>query len=488
VQLRGIGHRFGAVRALAGAELEVEPGELHALVGENGAGKSTLMRVLAGLVAPDAGRVLVHGRDVTGWSAAAALRAGVGFVHQHFTLVPTLTVAENLVLGREPRRGMRLDRAEARRRVQAVASRLGFTLDPDARVGALGVGEAQRVEIARALAGGARLLILDEPTAVLTPPEVRDLWRMLRRLQDEGTTVILITHKLDEVMELARRVTVLRAGQTVARLETATASPVDIARAMVGRDLAPPAAPEPVVPGDVLLQVQDLAAGRLSGVSLALRGGEILGIAGVEGNGQTELAEVIAGLQRPRSGTVRLCGMDLTSAGVAARRGAGLAHVPEDRQQRGLLLEASLADNLELGARGPFFRDRAWLDARARELLARHDVRPGDPALPARALSGGNQQKLVVARETSRPFRVLLAAQPTRGVDVGAQERIHAVLRSARAEGKAVLLVSADLAEIRALSDRVMVLYRGRVAAEVPRALASEDTLGPLMTGAREVA
>ncbi len=527
IQLSRIDKRFGAVPANRDADLTVAAGEIHALVGENGAGKSTLMRILAGVTAPDAGTVAVEGRDVTGWSAAEAIAAGVGMVHQHFMLVPPLTVAENVVLGREPRRGMMFARDTASREVAALCERTGLRVPVDATVASLSVGEAQRVEILKVLYRGARILVLDEPTAVLSPPEVDELWTVLRGLRDEGGTVVLITHKLDEVMAISDRITVMRAGRTVDRLETATTTPAAIARAMVGRDVA--------LAGDVALALgamggadggwdagmaahSDAVAGEertgsadpaslppalilrdvtiatprnpraLDAFSLDLRPGEIVGIAGVEGNGQTELVEAIAGLVPLARGSIHLGEVDVSRLPVRSRTEAGLSHIPEDRQHRGLILDYSIADNLILGEHRRFTGrggalDRARILAHARERIAEFDIRPANPLVPARTLSGGNQQKIVIAREMGRDFTVLLASQPTRGVDVGAIEFIHAQLRAARAAGRAVLLVSADLTEVLALADRVGVLYSGRLACLLDRADASAEILGPYMTG-----
>jgi ABC-type uncharacterized transport system ATPase subunit len=498
VEMEGVEKSFGATRANQGASIHVAAGEIHALVGENGAGKSTLMRILGGLYAPDAGTVRVGGRDVTGWTTQEAIAAGVGIVHQHFMLVPTLTVAENVVLGREPKRGLRLDLRRAVEEVRALSARSGLAVDPERRVSDLSVGEAQRVEILKTLYRGARVLVLDEPTAVLSPLEVDELWTVLRRMRDGGETVILITHKLDEVMEISDHVTVMRHGRTVQRMGTAGTSPQEIARAMVGRDV--------VLPADVrnvggagasdarALEIRGLTCRDARGVrvlddvSLHVAPGEILGIAGVEGNGQTELVEAVAGLRRTEGGAILLDGRDLAGMGVRARADAGLSHVPEDRHRRGLVLDYSIADNLILGQQHHFTRrgvlDSARIGANAREKVAAFDIRPPVPSLPARALSGGNQQKIVVAREMGRDFRVLLAAQPTRGVDVGAIEFIHGQLRAARDAGRAVLLVSADLHEVLALADRVAVMYGGRIAAVLPRAEATEEVLGRYMTGA----
>ena len=531
IVMRNIDKSFGAVRANRGATLEVAAGEIHALVGENGAGKSTLMRILAGSFPPDDGTVEVAGRDATGWSTTEASDAGGGMVHQHFMRVPRLSVAENVVLGRELTRGVLLDSAGAEREVRALSERTGLRVDAGAKLSELSVGEAQRVEILKVLFRGARILVLDEPTAVLSPLEVDELWTVLRGLKAEGGTIVVITHKLDEVMDISDAVTVMRDGRTVERLRTAETDPRSIARAMVGRDVAlvgsalgavedgadsraeargapptgniAPDAGEPIAtfspmaaPPRPALEVRDLsvrtgAGGRaVSGINFAIAPGEILGIAGVEGNGQTELIEAIAGLRSLAGGQIILGGRDLTPIGVRGSGDAGLSHIPEDRHERGLVLDYSVADNLILGMQHRFARgaiatlDKARVASNADEKIRLFDIRPADPALPARALSGGNQQKIVIAREMGRDFQVLLAAQPTRGVDVGAIEFIHSQLRAARDAGKAVLLVSADLPEVLALSDRVAVMYEGRLVVTLPRHEASAETLGPYMTGA----
>jgi general nucleoside transport system ATP-binding protein len=505
IRLRDIVKSFGPVQANRGAELEVARGEIHALVGENGAGKSTLMRVLAGMYAPNRGTMEVDGRDVTGWTTADAIAAGVGMVHQHFMLVPTLTVAENVVLGSELTRGPVLDRAAAEQAVRDLSQRTGLVVPPNALVRELSVGQAQRVEILKTLYRGAKILILDEPTAVLSPPEVQELWTVLRALRAQGDTIVLITHKLDEVIDVSETITVMRAGRTVARMKTEGTTPQAIARAMVGRDVALAldaeytgvSAAQELGAVPAMLEVRDLSVSRESGhqivkhVGFSIAPGEILGVAGVEGNGQTELIEAIAGL-RPATGAITLAGLDLMPLDVRRRGDAGLSHIPEDRHERALVLDYSVAENLILGQQHRFTRGAA-LDAsrilqHARSLISHYDIRPPDPSLPARTLSGGNQQKIVVAREMARDFKVLLAAQPTRGVDVGAIEFIHARLREARDQGKAVLLVSADLAEVLALSDRVAVMYGGRIVALLPRSDASPETLGPYMTGAERAA
>jgi len=504
IRMDGIDKSFGAIRANRGASLEVLPGEIHALVGENGAGKSTLMRILGGLMKPDSGRVEVNGRDVTGWSTNDAIAAGIGVVHQHFMLVPTLSVAENLVLGCEPKtRGIVLDYKRAADDVRKLSTDTGLVIAPERLVSDLSVGEAQRVEILKVLFRGAKILVLDEPTAVLSPPEVRELWAVLRRLRDNGDTIVLITHRLDEVVEISNTITVMRAGQTVARVKTSETTPAEIARLMVGREVSlsagkrvqpsdRPATPQP----DQGIEVRNLTVVGsrgirvIDGVSFSVKPGEILGIAGVEGNGQTELIEALAGLRSVFSGEILIDGVDITRRSVAERHDAGLSHIPEDRHRRGLILEYTVANNLILGVQKLFSKrriiDRARVMENAMHEINSFDIRPPDPLLAARALSGGNQQKIVVAREMGRKFSVLLASQPTRGVDVGAIEFIHQELLDARAQGKAILLVSAELNEVLALSDRIAVMYRGKFAVVMPSADASEDVLGEYMIGTKK--
>ena len=513
IQMQGIDKSFGPVRANRGASLEVISGEIHALVGENGAGKSTLMRILGGLIKPDAGRLEVNGRDVTGWSTNDAIAAGIGVVHQHFMLVPTLTVAENIVLGQEPVKNGMFDYDRAVTDVRALSKETGLAVSADRKVSELSVGEAQRVEILKTLFRGAKILVLDEPTAVLSPPEVKELWTVLRRLRDSGGTIVLITHRLDEVMDLSDTITVMRAGETIERLKTSETSPGEIARAMVGREvalmsrdaealgvtaefLASGLGPPPSGDYSAALEVSDLVVKGsqhtrvVDGITFAILPGEILGIAGVEGNGQTELIEAIAGLRKSESGVVRVAGHVITDKDVSERRAAGLAHIPEDRHRRGLILDYSVADNLLLGLQDEFaprgVLDTDRIDDNATKQIESFDIRPPSAELPARSLSGGNQQKVVIAREMGHDFTVLLASQPTRGVDVGAIEFIHERLRAARAANKAILLVSAELNEVLALADRVAVMYRGKFAVVMPAAEATEETLGEYMIGTRK--
>jgi len=516
--MAGIDKSFGPVQANRGASLEVLPGEIHALVGENGAGKSTLMKILGGLMRPDAGKMEVNGRDVTGWSTPDAIKAGIGIVHQHFMLVPTLTVAENIVLGMEPTHNGMLDSARANAEVEKLSRETGLAIDPRRKLSELSVGEQQRVEILKVLFRGARILILDEPTAVLSPPEVKDLWGVLRKLRDSGGTIVLITHRLDEVMDLSDVITVMRAGQTVSKLLTRETSTSAIAREMVGREVvlsardtmnlgaaqgtagaSPASGTRPAAGGTAAsasgldvrnLTVRDPLRGRVvDGVTFTVSPGEILGIAGVEGNGQTELIEAIAGLRKIDGGSISIDGREVTRMDVAQRRDAGLTHIPEDRHRRGLVLDYSIADNLVLGVQARFtskglLEDKKILGYADQQVKA-FDIRPPLPAAYARGLSGGNQQKVVLAREMGHGFTVLLASQPTRGVDVGAIEFIHAQLLAARDAGKAILLVSAELNEVMALSDRIAVMYRGQFATVVAAATATQDQLGEYMIGAK---
>jgi ABC-type uncharacterized transport system ATPase subunit len=494
LELRGITKRFGSLVANQAIDFELGRGEIHALLGENGAGKSTLMNVLYGLHQPDEGEILLGGEKVEIHSPRQAMNLGIGMVHQHFMLVPVMTVAENLVLGAEPRNGPLLDYGAAARRTRELSERFGLAVDPDARVENLGVGAQQRVEILRALFGGAKVLVLDEPTAVLTAQESQDLFRVLRTLKEDGTSIVFISHKLNEVLDVSDRVTVLRRGEKVDTVDTQGSTERSLARLMVGRDvLLRVDKPEHKL-GDTLLEVRDVAAvddrelPAVRGVSFDVRAGEIVGIAGVDANGQSELIEVLTGLRRPQAGTVRVAGQDVTGASPREIQLAGLGHIAEDRHRRGLVLEFSLAENLFLreyrkpGASRFGLMSPKRMAARARGLLEDYDVRGGDSDTRAASLSGGNQQKCVIARELSADPQVLVAAQPTRGLDVGAIEFVHRRLVEERDEGRAILLVSLELEEIRSLSDRVLVIYEGEIVAELPPS-ASEEDFGVAMTG-----
>ena len=493
LELRGITKRFGSLVANKAVDFELRPGEIHALLGENGAGKSTLMNVLYGLHQPDEGEILLGGERVEIHSPRQAMNLGIGMVHQHFMLVPVMSVAENLVLGAEPRNGPLLDYKAAARRTRELSERFGLAVDPDARVENLGVGAQQRVEILRALFGGAKVLVLDEPTAVLTAQESQDLFRVLRALQEDGTSVVFISHKLNEVLDVSDRVTVLRRGEKIDTVQTEGSTERSLARLMVGRDVLLRVDKPEHKPGDTLLEVRDVSAiddrelPAVRGVSLEVRAGEIVGIAGVDANGQSELIEVLTGLRKPTTGTVRVAGRDVTGATPREIQEAGLGHIAEDRHRRGLVLEFNLAENVFLReyrrSKGRF----GWLSPkrmaeRAGGLLRDYDVRGGGSETPASSLSGGNQQKVVIARELSANPQVLIAAQPTRGLDVGAIEFVHRRLVEERDEGRAILLVSLELEEIRSLSDRVLVIYEGAIVAELPPS-ASEEDFGVAMTG-----
>jgi simple sugar transport system ATP-binding protein len=497
LELRGITKRFPGVVANDQIDFDLRPGEVHALLGENGAGKSTLMNVLYGLYRPDEGEIRIGGQPVTMHSPKDAIERGIGMVHQHFMLIPVMTVAENIVLGTEPRRdGVLLDLSAAERRVRELSEQYGLSVDPRARVEDISVGRQQRVEILKALYRGADILILDEPTAVLTPQEAAELFSVLKSLTEQGLSIIFISHKLNEVLTISDRITVLRRGQKVETLATTGATEESLARLMVGREVLLRVDKPPPDTGETLLEIEDLSVvddrglEAVRGVSLNVRAGEIVGIAGVDGNGQTELIDAITGLRRPASGAITVGGRDMTKANARKVLDEGMGHIPEDRQVRGLVLEFTLAENLALeDYRSPPDSRLGWLFprrllARARRLLREFDVRGGGPNARASALSGGNQQKVVIAREVGRDPRVLVAAQPTRGLDVGAIEYVHKRLITVRDEHKAVLLVSLELDEILSLSDRILVLYEGRVVGEYGPD-ASEEELGVAMTGGR---
>jgi len=495
LELRQITKRFPGVLANDRIDFDLRAGEVHALLGENGAGKSTLMNVLYGLYHPDAGEILVNGEQITIDSPRAAIEHGIGMVHQHFMLIPVMTVAENIVLATEPvHNGIFLDEGAADRRVRELSESFGLAVDPDAKVQNITVGQQQRVEILKALYRGAEILILDEPTAVLTPQEADDLFEIIGSLTAQGKSIIFISHKLHEVLTIADRITTLRRGKLIDTVPREGATEDSLARMMVGRDVLLRVEKAKASPGEPLLEVDDLhvfddrGLEAVKGVSLTVRAGEIVGLAGVDANGQSELIDALTGLRRAASGTITVGSKTFHHPNARTMLDAGVGHIPEDRQRRGLILDFSLAENIALHD----FRDApdskwGWLYpgrliSRARRLLKEFDVRGGGPTTRAGALSGGNQQKVVIAREVSRDPRVLVAAQPTRGLDVGAIEFVHRRLVAERDRGRGILLVSLELDEILSLSDRILVIYEGRIVGEHGPDV-SEQQLGIEMTG-----
>jgi general nucleoside transport system ATP-binding protein len=496
LELRGITKRFGPVVANDRIDFDLRQGEVHALLGENGAGKSTLMSILYGLYSPDEGEIRVNGEPVEVTSPSRAIDLGIGMVHQHFMLVPVMTVTENIVLGEEPRRGVLLDVREGARKVKELSDRYGLAVDPDAVIEQVSVGMQQRVEILKTLYRDARILILDEPTAVLTAQETQELFEVLRALKKDGVSIVFISHKLNEVLEISDRVTVLRRGEKIDTVPTEDATEESLARLMVGRDVLLRVEKESAKLGEPMLEVEDLRVRdqrgleAVKGVSMTVRGGEVVAIAGVDGNGQLELVQAIAGVVTPESGRVSIAGQDVTGEGVRETTEAGVAHIPEDRQLCGLVLDFTLAENLALREyRQPPISKHGMLSIggmkdRARELLDEYDVRGGDPDTLASSLSGGNQQKVAVAREVASNPNLLIAHQPTRGLDVGAIEFVHRRLLQERDQGRGILLVSLEFEEIRALADRILVIYEGELVAEFPPDV-SEEELGVAMTGGR---
>ncbi|WP_426571677.1 ABC transporter ATP-binding protein [Aquihabitans sp. McL0605] len=499
VELAGIVKRFPGVVANRDVNLRVTAGTIHAIVGENGAGKSTLMKILYGMQAPDEGTISRNGEVVHFRNPNDAIDAGIGMVHQHFMLADNLTVIENIVLGYEPRRSFPLnflvDHGAARTQIRELGQRYGISVDPDALVETLGVGQRQRVEILKVLYRGATTLILDEPTAVLVPQEVDELFANLRELKREGITILFISHKLDEVLAAADDITVIRAGTTVATRKPADVTAKQLAELMVGSELPTPETRESTVTDQVELEVRGLTIERPNGrpilddVSFAIRRGEIVGVAGIEGNGQTELIAAILGMDATTSGAVVLGDTDITTWSTRERRDAGIGYVPEDRHRHALLLDAPLWENEILGhqtrapnVKGPWI-DREGARRRTTEIVERFDVRTPNIEVSAEALSGGNQQKLIIGRELMAEPVVMIAAHPTRGVDVGAQASIWDQLKDARKAGLAMLLVSADLEELIGLSDTLLVIFEGRIVATLDPATATPTALGEYMTG-----
>jgi simple sugar transport system ATP-binding protein len=496
LEARNVTKRFpGGIVANDNISLKVQGGEVLALLGENGAGKTTLMNMLYGLYRQDAGEVLVRGKPVTIRTPGESIQHGIGMVHQHFMLVPVLTVAENIILGAETTRGPFLNLEAARQRIRDLSRYYGLDVDPNACVSELSVGQQQRVEIMKALYRKADILILDEPTAVLTPQETADLFTIIRTLTASGTAIIFITHKLKEVLAIATRIVVLRRGRVVGETTPQEASERSLAEMMVGRSVVLAVEKAPAAPGPLVLQLEavcvcdDRKQPAVDHATLELHAGEILGIAGVQGNGQNELVEALTGLRSVASGRIVIGGHDYTNARPRRITEAGCSHVPADRQREGLVLSYPITDNMVLNtyyippfARGLLLRRRA-ISAQAARLMKTYDVRAPNPFVPVRTLSGGNKQKVVIARELSRPVMLLVATQPTRGVDVGSIEFIHQAIVAERDRGTAVLLVSTELDEILALSDRIAVMYHGRIIATLPSATATREHLGLLMAG-----
>ncbi|MEO7911715.1 MAG: ABC transporter ATP-binding protein [Roseiflexaceae bacterium] len=495
LEVRNITKRFPGVLANDHISFTLEAGEIHTFLGENGAGKSTLMNILYGLYDPDEGEIFINGKQVNIHGPNDAIRQGLGMVHQHFMLVPTLTVAENVMLGTEITNGWLLDERTANNRIRDLSKQYGLDVPPDALIMDLPVGVQQRVEIVKALYRGADMLILDEPTAVLTPQEADELFVVVRSLVAQGKSIIFISHKLREVLAIADRITVLRRGRVVGTADPKTANDQQLAAMMVGREVLLRVDKDPATPGDEVLEVQDLRvlddrhALAVDNLSLHVRAGEVLGIAGVQGNGQTELVEALTGLRPVVSGHVKLLGNDVTGAKPRTILETGVAHIPEDRHRHGLVLSYPIADNLVLSTyyHEPFAHgiqvDAEAINQNAQRLVKEFDVRTPSTLTPASSLSGGNQQKVVVAREFSRPIKLLIAAQPTRGLDVGSIEFIHNGIIRQRDEGVAVLVVSAELDEILALSDRIAVMFKGKIIAIVPAEEATREGLGLLMAG-----
>jgi len=500
LEMRGVSKRYPGVLANDHIDLDVRPGEIHALLGENGAGKTTLMNVLYGLARPDEGEILLDGQPVTIHGPADAINQGISMVHQHFMLVPVFSVADNILLGAEVMRDpIFINRAEAHRRIVELGRRFGFDVDPEVRVGSLSVGWQQRVEILKALYRNARILVLDEPTAVLTPQETEEIFAVLRRLADAGHSIIFISHKLYEVLQIADRITVIRRGRVVGQRLPAETNEEDLAELMVGREVALVVDRGESHPGEVRLEIRGLRVRddrgheAVQGVDLEVRAGEIVGVAGVAGNGQDELVEAIIGLRPVAGGRISLEGRDVTTWSPRDMNEAGVGYVPADRHRFGVVLSFSIADNLSLTSyyKAPFarglVRDEAAIESTAEERIRKFDVRTPTATAPANTLSGGNQQKLIVAREFGGETRLLVLDQPTRGLDVGSIEFIHRQTIAKRDAGAAILLVSAELDEVLEVSDRIAVMYRGRVVAIRDGRTADKNEIGLLMaTGGEE--
>ncbi len=495
LEVKNIKKAFGNCVANDDVSLTVKNGTIHAIVGENGAGKSTIMKIVYGFYRPDSGHILYNGTPANIRSPHDAIALGIGMVHQHFMLVDTMTVAENIVLGAETGSAVSLDIEAAERAIKQLSDELKLEVEPSALIEDLSVGGQQRVELLKALYRNAELLILDEPTAVLTPKEVKDFFAILRRMRSQGKTIIIITHKLDEVLDVSDEVTVMRDGKTVGRKKTSETSASELARMIVGREVLLRVEKTEAKPAEAILEVSGLSIDGKHGlavddISFTVHSGEIVGIAGIEGNGQTELIEALAGLRRTRSGKVSFGSKDVTGLSSRQVKELGIAHIPEDRHKRGLLLDSDLSENAILGVhyREPIsgfagLMNGQEISARVTGIIEKFDVRPTDPTLTAKSLSGGNQQKLIIGREFELAPRLLLVSQPTRGVDIGAIEFIHKKIIDLRDSGSGVLLVSADLEEVTSLADRLLVMREGKIVGEVDPAKASKEEIGLMMTG-----
>jgi simple sugar transport system ATP-binding protein len=494
LELRNITKTFGNVVANNDVSITVHTGTIHAIVGENGAGKSTIMRIAYGFYNADSGEILLDGRPVHIRNPHDAIALGIGMVHQHFMLVDTMTAAENIVLGAETGSAANLDIDKANRDLLALSNELRLGVNPKAYIEDMSVGQQQRVELLKALYRNAELLILDEPTAVLSPQEVEEFFVILRKMKEQGKTIIIITHKLEEVLAISDEVTVMRDGKSVGFVKTSETSAKDLARMIVGRDVLLRVEKTDAAPRDTVLEVENLTVKGKHGtavnkVSFSVRAGEIVGIAGIEGNGQTELIETLSGLMKPTEGAVRFEGRDVTGASARRLKEMGIAHIPEDRHKRGLLLNSDLAENSILGvhyrppaASASGLMNGSGIQTRVREIIENFDVRPPNPDLVAKSLSGGNQQKLIIGREFGLDPKLLLVSQPTRGVDIGAIEFIHRKLIALRDSGTAVLLVSAELEEVTALADRLLVIRKGVIVGEVDPKTTSHEDIGLMMT------
>lgn len=495
LELKNITKTFGSVIANNDVSIKVEKGTIHAIVGENGAGKSTIMRIAYGFYNADSGEIYVDGNKVEIKNPHDAIALGIGMVHQHFMLVDTMTAAENIVLGAETGSAVNLDIDKANRDILALSNELRLGVDPKAYIEDMSVGQQQRVELLKALYRDARLLILDEPTAVLSPQEVEEFFSILRKMKEQGKTIIIITHKLDEVLAISDDVTVMRDGKAVGRVKTAETDNKELARMIVGRDVLLRVEKDDAHPAATVIEVRNLSVKGKHGeavknVSFIIREGEIVGIAGIEGNGQTELIEAISGLTKTSAGEIEFRGKKVTEMNARGIKELGIAHIPEDRHKRGLLLNSDLAENSILGVHyRPPVADAVGLmnggviQTRVREIIENFDVRPPNPDLPAKSLSGGNQQKLIIGREFELNPKLLLVSQPTRGVDIGAIEFIHRKLIGLRDAGTAVLLVSAELEEVTALADRLLVIRNGEIVGEVDPKTTSNEDIGLMMTG-----